>query len=131
MRLRLQNKLKTDCPLLYTRLFNEPSKIPHPVELVGIECQDGWFDLIYNLSCKLEALIEKEPKELQNKFAVSQIKQKLGSLCFYLDSWTDEMGYYIKEAEFKSSSLCEKCGKKGERKEFNKWYLTLCNDCDN
>lgn len=44
----------------------------------GIECGPGWYDLLYELSAKLEALILKMPLEAQEHVKASQVKEKCG-----------------------------------------------------
>ncbi len=59
---------------------------------------------------------------------VSQIKEKFGSLHFYMTSATDAMWNLIHEYEKKSITICEECGKEG--KLITKgWWKTSCDKC--
>ncbi len=58
-----------------------------------------------------------------------QIKEKFGTLRFYLNCGTREMTDLISEAEGKTHKTCEDCGKPGERAG-DGWVRTLCVDCD-
>lgn len=59
----------------------------------------------------------------------SQVKEKFGTLRFYMTSQTQEMDVVIKEAERKSAITCEQCGKKG--KLYSKgWCYTACAVCN-
>lgn len=57
----------------------------------------------------------------------SQIKEKYGTLRYYMTCETDEMSKYIGLAEGLSSEVCEQCGKWGKtRGEY--WLYTACED---
>lgn len=82
-------------------------------------CGDGWLDIIENLATKLETLIQNFKKENPNVSdddlpCCSDVKQKWGSLRFYMCGETPEMGQAIEEAEEASFNTCESCGKPGE-----------------
>lgn len=55
----------------------------------------------------------------------SQVKEKFGTLRFYMTSQTLEMDTIIKEAERASSVTCEQCGKKGKLRGHG-WLYTAC-----
>lgn len=91
--------------------------------LFGIECEDGWFNLLDELLTKLESLVREE-----DLFAVNQIKEKLGGLRFYYytDSPNrDAIRKLVDEYEKKSLSVCEICGKEGSLVE-TRGLWTLC-----
>jgi len=92
---------------------------------MGFECGDGWFDLIAELSTKLEAEIMKQTEEDRQYVMASQVKEKFGTLRFYMSQETDEMSKLINEAEDKSAETCEQCGNKGELRQ-DGWWSTLC-----
>jgi len=92
---------------------------------VGFECNDGWFDIIYSLAHDLELEIKKLPLEDQEHITAVQVKEKYGTLRFYMSSETDRMSELIAIAEDMSSKTCEVCGSKGELREGG-WYTTLC-----
>lgn len=71
---------------------------------------DGWEPLIRRLSEKLEAVIAAGGLDC----CASQVKEKFGSLCFYMTSATDEMYAWISEAEDESEHTCETCGRAGK-----------------
>jgi hypothetical protein len=58
----------------------------------------------------------------------SQVKEKFGTLRFYLTHGTDEMYAIIGEAQQKSAKTCETCGKPG-RIRGRGWYYTRCHSC--
>ena len=85
---------------------------------------DGWFELLKELSEKLEPL----------GVVAAQVKEKFGGLRFYINSIDKEIAEqvyeYIHEAEAKSYKTCEQCGQPGEQKGGG-WVRTTCDDCDN
>lgn len=108
--------LKQNFPILFSFLpnFKENPNLSYTEMLdfsnrksigLGIECGDGWFDLIYNLSEKLE--------NLHQDLKVVQIKEKFGTLRYYLEVDTEESIKLIQEAENSSGNICEICGKSG------------------
>ena len=95
----------------------------------GLECGDGWFDLLYEAAQKLEAEILKQPKEFQSHCKASQVKEKYATLRFYMTSETDEMSKIINDTENKSKVTCEQCGQPGICRGKG-WYYIACNDCE-
>jgi hypothetical protein len=59
----------------------------------------------------------------------SQVKEKFGTLRFYLDNGTQEMYKLVREAERESAETCEDCGQRGEWRQGG-WVRTLCDDCE-
>ena len=82
----------------------------------GVEFHDGWLSLIYHLSeeihnCAAVAGIEPEDSSYP---CVSQVKQKSGTLRFYMSDASEEMRVRIRKAEDESANICEICGDSGE-----------------
>ena len=92
------------------------------------ECNDGWFDLIYNLSEKLNKLILEMPEAERKWSSAVQAKEKFGIMYFYISSGTDEMFNFISKAEKESARTCEVCGKPGKLTGEH-WVETLCDKC--
>lgn len=59
----------------------------------------------------------------------STVKEKFGTLRFYLTAESDEMSKAIAIAEAESAITCEACGEKGEIRGGG-WLVTLCDACD-
>lgn len=132
------------------KLFNRFSfyrpELPMTQSLMcfGIECGDGWFGILWELSLKIESILEKHLSEVDNAkllladdtvFNVSQVKEKFGTLRFYFDSSVDEEVYTeirdaVREAEDKSAITCEVCGRPGELTSGG-WKSVVCNECKN
>ena len=82
------------------------------------DCDSGWNVLLKEL---IEDLIE-----LGWNKQVCQVKEKFGGLRFYINEGSDEIYDRLIKAERESYHICEKCGEKGELRNDNGWYLTLC-----
>jgi hypothetical protein len=127
-------KLCQEFPRLYRQYGSDPKQ---SCMAFGFEVDDGWFDLIYELSKKLEAAYQKLPPEERAKWdevrggVAEQVKEKWGGLRFYISGGNDEMYQAITEAEEKSFTTCEACGKPGKsgRSVGNWWIKTLCDEC--
>lgn len=57
-----------------------------------------------------------------------QVKEKFGSLRFYMHNSTEEMEELISKAEEETSKTCEACGKPGTERSGG-WIFTLCDGC--
>lgn len=86
---------------------------------------DGWYKLLHEASTKLEKLILALPKEERQHYRASQVKEKYGTLCFYMTSQTEAMDEAIRAAEEASSRTCEVCGEPGVLRGPG-WYHTSC-----
>ncbi|KKN78994.1 hypothetical protein LCGC14_0344700 [marine sediment metagenome] len=86
----------------------------------GLEVGDGWFELIKELSAKLNPI----------GCVASQVKEKYGTLRFYIHSATDEAFDLVDKAEAKSETTCEWCGKPGKLRGKG-WITVRCERCYN
>jgi hypothetical protein len=92
-----------------------------PIEGFGIECGDGWFDLLDDLSNKIEGL--------KLGIQATQVKEKYGTLRFYTNFYNEQVEEYIQEAERKSEYTCEVCGKPGALIAEG-WWKVRCPNCE-
>lgn len=125
-----EQELMKVAPLLYRNMYGD-WRVTCMAD--GIACSDGWYDIIYGLSIKLERLIEEEKAkaiELKHLPVAEQIKEKFGTLRFYLDNGTDEMYKLISEAEDLSEETCEICSNPGELRNSG-WIKVKCDNCNN
>ena len=88
-------------------------------------CGPGWSDLLLDLCIKIEAILDRNP---DNEMFSVQVKEKYGTLRFYMSIETDEISDLIEEAEALSSQTCERCGSPGELRG-SKWMEVRCNQC--
>ena len=107
-----QKRILERCPKLYKHLNH-------------FEIQAGWCFILEKLSITLEALIPKDNEEM---YAL-QVKEKFGTLRFYLSSETDEMSSLIEKAEKLSAYICEICGEDGDIRTNHGWLTTRCDPC--
>ena len=131
-------KLQTSCPILWRSGTNAHDSMwasPTP----------AWNDIVYECSVKLEALIVEHLDEIPTASlpSVAQVKEKFGSLRFYVDNDNkcieDAAWEIIKEAEEKSCHICSSCGADEDATLRNKffahpnhafgWVLVLCQHC--
>lgn len=82
----------------------------------------GWRPLLERLLKKLDALGWDGE--------VAQVKQKFGTLRFYIGAGSDEIYDAISEAERESAKTCEDCGEPGKLRTKRYWLETLCDDCE-
>ena len=60
---------------------------------------------------------------------ISDVKEKYGSLRFYVDGVSEEVYDIIDKCELRSYIICEVCGKPGRVRKGG-WIKTLCDGCD-
>lgn len=106
-------------------------------------CPTGWDGLTKELCDKINDII---PEEHRYKFTWRQFKQKFGGLCVYcifgkLDKFGEPRPYTeeereiakliseaMSEAEEKSYSICETCGKPGKTMTIKMYVTTRCKE---
>ena len=71
---------------------------------------------------ELEAEVDKAINDLP---IIGQVKEKFGTLRFYVSNSNNEIDAYITFAESISGLTCEVCGSPGERRS-GSWIRTLC-----
>lgn len=127
MNKRLDRLLCKKFPLLFGSRFGD---MRSTAMCWGFECGDGWYQIIKKAAEKLEPIIDglakKYPEDYKNGFLrASQVKEKYGTLRFYLSSGTSEMEAIVDRAERESAYVCETCGKPG-RLRGKMWLYTAC-----
>jgi len=112
MKQELQDKIFTDFPELFElrRPRKEGEKVM-PSICYGLECGDGWYDLIYTLCSQIANYIKWNEKDC--KVQVLQVKEKFGGLRFYTNAVPDKIRGMINMAEAMSYKICDVCGNKG------------------
>jgi hypothetical protein len=101
----------------------------------GVETGDGWESIIREACSKAEPLIAKWIEDHKNdadfnkdfspRFA--QIKEKFGTLRLYFTTYPEGFDEIEIEAEKKSETTCEQCGKTGKTRGQG-WYYTSCGE---
>lgn len=90
---------------------------------------DGWEPLIR----KVAAAAEKYNDTLDNPeeyIQATQVKEKYGTLRYYVSHANDEIYKLIDEAEEASEITCENCGAPCKTQGTG-WVVTLCDKCKN
>jgi len=123
-----EDKLAKDFPLLYVDMHGDPM-----ITCLsrGVETGPGWYDLVYNLSEKLQQLIATLPEDKRKDYKVVQVKQKFGGLRVYMHKSTNEIHNLIDAAAELSFKTCETCGQPGQLCgdwKKNEWLYTSCKE---
>lgn len=107
--------MKEDLIQQYTSMFAQPA--------FQYNWPDGWDELVTNLVCE----INKTNSDVE----VVQIKEKFGGLRFYYSNGNEAVQKLVNEAEIKSYTICQTCGKNGASQcVLSGWITTLCENCN-
>jgi hypothetical protein len=122
--------LATEFPHLYA-LPEGVDKRQYPFHAYAtpqFQCREGWYDLLHLLSGRLEPLVLVQPAE--KRLLVVQVKQKFGTLRYYVRNATVTMKELIAEAEYDSAKICERCGAPGKTAAGDRSGIeTNCSTC--
>ena len=124
MRKELDDRLVKEFPKIFKNRYTDMSET---AMCWGFECGDGWYWLIRNLCAALQHSTDmnKRPQVI-----ATQVKEKFGTLRFYVSAGTEPQFSLINFAEFLSGSICEKCGTtKNVEQTKGGWIQTLCTWC--
>jgi hypothetical protein len=75
----------------------------------------------------LEPLAADYEKQTGHRFEIVQVKEKFGGLRFYVKNANKSIRQRIQAAELESTTVCDVCGKLGERRGGG-WIRTLCDE---
>lgn len=93
----------------------------------GFECGDGWFDIIKLLCYMIQSRIDFNSHLNFDQVVALQVKEKFGSLRFYVhgaDAYVDGL---ISYAEALSGKTCDMCGKPG-KSSGDGWIAVRCGE---
>lgn len=128
MNIELQKKLIDKYPKIFPAA---PAIYPpeHPIHMYGIECGDGWYELIDCLCRLIQHHIDSNTdREIRQVIAV-QIKQKFGGLRFYYEGGNNIIGGMVQTIEYLSYHACEKCGTNQNVTATKGYVQVLCKSC--
>ena len=114
----------------YPRLFRgRGMSLQQNLMPFGFECGNGWISIIDRLASKIEAecqrlMTEEDCPEEALPIAV-QVKEKYGTLHFYMSRQSDAMTAAIREAVAESAVTCEQCGEPGTMSK-GSWKSVAC-----
>ena len=144
MNKELQDKLMKKYPKIFYKGIDSNKTVT--CMYLGIECHDGWYDLIdslcYRISMhctaqntryivetgKYEFVVEGDPEYMQ--VVAAQVKEKMGELRFYVDGGDATTQGMIQMAEAMSSRICELCGSPAKTSRDSGWFHTTCTACN-
>jgi hypothetical protein len=109
-------------PELEKELLDKYPKLFSNKQFYGIECGDGWYDILDHLCGAI-----KEHTYDADEVYVDQVKEKFGKLRFYLSKEDEVMLGMVTLAEYMSGHTCETCGKRGKTRG-GSWMVTLCDE---
>ena len=94
------------------------------------ECGDGWYNIIDSLARVIQGHTEhlKSTGHDISDWSAVQVKEKFGTLRFYVAGYDDYVQGAITMAEAQSGYTCEYCGNVGTRISGG-WVQTLCTVC--
>ena len=87
-----------------------------------IECDDGWFDIIFNLCKDIQQEVNNSGCE---QVVAAQVKEKFAGLRFYSSGGNEVTDAMIEKYCKLSRETCEITGGKGYTCQKNGWYKTL------
>jgi hypothetical protein len=123
----IKEKKLTDFYKIYPKAFDLEEAKKGSYWGFGFECGDGWYDIIEPIIKAVSEYNELNPNEAVYP---SQVKEKFGTLRFYMTGYLDEIDKLIDIADEQSATTCEVCGKLGSTKGFRGWLSTTCPEHD-
>lgn len=121
MKPELENEIIQIAPYMFK--YNGWNDIQQSLLSFGFECNNGWFELIKKLVTDIKNLDTKQ------QVKVTQVKEKFGTLSFYIDWGTDEIYNLIHKADKDSATICETCGNQSELRSVGYWIYNFCDSC--
>lgn len=73
-------------------------------------------------------LIDEVYDRLPNHVRVTTVKEKMGTLCIYVQSADDGLYDHLQSIQDRSATICEICGRDGKLCD-GSWRKTLCRSC--
>lgn len=132
----LEKKLFDKYPELYD--YKSEDGKSSDISNYGFSHGDGWFNIIDCLSATITDMMKRHParkhltpEEFEDtvQVRVAQVKEKFGSLRFYVDNDNKEIRGAITMAELMSGRTCESCGAPGTRRGGG-WVKVRCDACE-
>jgi hypothetical protein len=94
----------------------------------GLQCGDGWFALLYHLSQAITDYAARHPAA--QEVIATEVKEKFGTLRFYVRGGDAYIRALIEAAEARSSTICELDGMPGRlRRQPGQAQKTRCDAC--
>lgn len=93
----------------------------------GFECGDGWYNILYTLCGAIQCYIDNNPHLNVPQVVAVQVKEKFGTLRFYVNGGDDYTQGMIALAEHFSARTCEQCGASGKLRGRG-WFYVACDE---
>ena len=123
MKIELQNDLFEKYPEIFV---GKDKSIMESLIPFGFECGDGWYGIIDTLCRLIQHYVEDHSYA---SVEAMQVKEKYGSLRFYVSGGDDYVDGLIAFAEAISCKICEQCGSTEGVTQTKGWIYTLCEEC--
>jgi hypothetical protein len=108
----------------YPKIFAERrGSIQETCMAWGFSCGDGWFTLIDALCERLQFWTDRNKAP---QVVAAQVKEKFGTLSFYVDGANDVQRGMIWMAGALSAHICEMCGNPGSVLDHGGCIMTRC-----
>ncbi len=120
----LDDALCRDFPLLFRARREGGSNM-----IWGFEFDDGWEPITRKYAAQIEAILKKLPKKQRKICFASQLKEKFGTLRWYMTGAPSEIHDLVDQAELESERTCETCGNVGAERCMGTWMYTRCQPC--
>lgn len=91
----------------------------------GFECGPGWYKIIEKLTDDIHAIMARDNLDT----VATTVKEKYGTLRFYLSSTPKEIQDLIKKATKETETTCERCGEPGQISHNGCWVKVRCKTC--
>jgi len=89
----------------------------------GFSCGDGWFEIVGAICARLQHMTDHEGAP---QVVASQVKEKFGSLKFYVRRATEAQIDEISRIAGRSNHICEVCGAPGATVVAGGWHQVRC-----
>lgn len=103
----------------------------------GFSCGDGWYNIIDKLCANIQSHIDwkNRTEEVVPQVVVKQVKEKFGTLRFYISGGDEYIHGLVAMAESMSAVTCEGCGAQGKlygagENGITGWMHTHCESCE-
>lgn len=127
MKTTLQNQLIGKYPKIFPPA---PAISPSdPIYEWGIECHDGWYDLIDHCCALIQHHIDSNKERNVPQVVAVQMKQKMGRLCFYYDGGDAKINGIVQTVEYLSTKICEHCGTNQKVTLTKGSIVAICQNC--
>ena len=126
MREELDKQLCEDYPKIFA---NRHKKMTETAMCWGFDHGDGWYDILDTACSLIQQHIDwkNRNEEKVSQVVADQVKEKFGTLRFYVSGGDDYTNGIIRMAEAMTAMTCEICGKPGEFRG-RSWFYTACDE---